>query len=104
MERTIQPGCEASSAMRSVSSFASSMMSSYHSSGVRSETRRSTALIKLAGPAPIFSRARDTLWFSAAWAGTRMFSSWCTPMRSTMRVVVPTFSMGRSTQRLRIAS
>ncbi len=60
---------------------------------------------KADGPAPITARARPTVWSSAAWAGTRMESSWCAPIRRASRIAGSSCSRGgRSTQRARMAS
>ena len=69
-----------------------------------SETRRSTALANPAAPGPTSERTRSTVVLIAAWAGTRMASSWWVPSRSASSTRACTLASGRSMQAASTAS
>ena len=64
------------------------------SAGRFSLIRRITALTNPLAPAPLTIRARPTVSSTAAWAATRMPSSWWAPSRSVSRTLSSIWSSG----------
>ena len=77
---------------------------SSHCARLRSPTRRSTALTKPAAPAPLTWRARPTVSATAAWAGTRIASTWCAPRRRVSSTAASIAVSGRSAATAMIGS
>ena len=104
MALTTHTGWDSTAASAAALSGASARSTASQASRSRSDTRRRTALTKVAALRPAAYAARSTVVETAAWLGTRMPSSWWAPSLRTSSTTASMRDKGRSEQRAMTAS